>query len=612
MGVSFEPAGHARRAITGWKLFAVVVAAFAIPFVVALVVLAHPTWYPTLDLAHTEMRVRDVWSAHPPLIGLPGRIGTLSQQGSHPGPMSFWALWPFYELFGGSSWALQVSTVVLDLGAVALTLWMARRRGGPVLLLAMAAVVAVLVGFYGPYILTEPWNPYLPVLWWMVFLVAVWSVLDDDLAMLPFVVLAGSFCVQTHISYVGLVAGLGVLALAGAAWSVASRRTDPTVRRDALRWGLVSVGLGIVLWVLPVYQQLTGRQPNLSLIYEHFTDPPESPVGLGTGARLFFVHLDPWKLLAGHDTMTGSLVPGAVFLVVWVSSVLGAWRARVRALVRLDVVIGASLVLGLVSMSRIFGVLWYYLVLWSWGVTTLMVLAIGWSVTALVTRNESADRRARSERVGLVALAVFTAVTLGLFTVDAAAVDVLDARISRALRTLAPDTVRALGTKGVPGGGRDGRYLVTWTDPVSIGSPGFALLDELDRCGFRVGLPSAYDASSPGHRIYGPSQYTGVVHLAVGASDIDSWRATPGAREVAAVDLRTPAERVEYRRLRRRMISELRRAGLPDLAAAVDESLFMARFAPQSPTRLYPFLERMLAIGQPFAVFVGPPSAVRP
>ena len=43
------------------------------------------------------MRLRDVFSAHPPLIGLPGRIGSFRHQGSHPGPLSFWALAPFYE-----------------------------------------------------------------------------------------------------------------------------------------------------------------------------------------------------------------------------------------------------------------------------------------------------------------------------------------------------------------------------------------------------------------------------------------------------------------------------------------------------------------------------------
>ena len=49
-------------------------AALAIPFVVALVALAGSHWSPVLDLAMTELRVRDVLGPHTPLIGLPGRI----------------------------------------------------------------------------------------------------------------------------------------------------------------------------------------------------------------------------------------------------------------------------------------------------------------------------------------------------------------------------------------------------------------------------------------------------------------------------------------------------------------------------------------------------------
>src|SRR4029079_6954144 len=92
-----------------------------------------------------------------------------------------------------------------------LSLWMALRRGGRTLLIAMAAVLAVLTRAYGAFLLTLPWNPYLPVLCWSVFLLAVWSVLADDLAMLPVAVIAGSMCMQTHISYLGLVGGLVLL-----------------------------------------------------------------------------------------------------------------------------------------------------------------------------------------------------------------------------------------------------------------------------------------------------------------------------------------------------------------------------------------------------------------
>ena len=114
-------------------------AAFAVGFVVAVVALARPRWFPILDLAQTEMRLRDVFTVHPPLIGLPGRIGTFQHQGSHPGPLSFWALAPVYRLLGSSAWATQAATVCLNVLALGLGPGLARRRGGTRLLLGMAA-----------------------------------------------------------------------------------------------------------------------------------------------------------------------------------------------------------------------------------------------------------------------------------------------------------------------------------------------------------------------------------------------------------------------------------------------------------------------------------------
>ena len=45
----------------------------------------------------------------------------------------------------------------------------------PACVLGVGAVLAVLLRFYGPEILTQAWNPYMPLAWWLVFIVAVWS-----------------------------------------------------------------------------------------------------------------------------------------------------------------------------------------------------------------------------------------------------------------------------------------------------------------------------------------------------------------------------------------------------------------------------------------------------
>ncbi len=595
----------ARDAKISWPLVALAVAC-VVPFVVALVALAHPTWYPTLDLAQTELRVRDVFTSDPPLIGLPGRIGSLGQQGSHPGPLSFWALAPLYRLYGASTWAMQAATATLNVIAAFLALWMARRRGGTPILLGVGAALAVLLAFYGPNILTEAWNPYLPVMWWFVFLMSVWSVWCDDFVALPVLVFAGTFCLQTHISYAGLASVLIGLTLVWLAWSLRKRWSDRAARRSLLAWIGASAIFGVILWLPPVIQQITGENGNLHILYGHFTDPPEQAVGLGVGIRILLVHLNPWRLVSHDDAMTGAILPGVLFGLAWAASAVGAWRLRATALVRLNLLLGIALVLALISASRIFGFLWFYLALWSWSITVLMLLAMGWTV-ALALGRRTAGRSEQSRRTlataGWTVVAAVTIVALGFFTYDSAEAQVPDYRLSETLRVLVPPTVHKLEAPGAPGGGKHGKYLVTWTDPISIGSPGFGLLDALDRAGFDVGVGPEFKSAMTHGRSFFRSDATGEVHLAIGPRAVEEWRAKPAARELA-FEQPSAKDRAEYQRLRRRAIRELRAAGFPKLVPVIDDSLFMASIQTRIPDDARRTIEKMLAIGQPAAVFV--------
>ena len=109
--------------------------------IVAVVRLHGRPWHPVLDLAMTEFRVRDVFTGHTPLIGLPGRIGTYPAQGSHPGPLSFYLLAPTYRALGQSSWSMEVGTVLIHLLAIGTGLWLMVRRLGWAGLAAGAALL---------------------------------------------------------------------------------------------------------------------------------------------------------------------------------------------------------------------------------------------------------------------------------------------------------------------------------------------------------------------------------------------------------------------------------------------------------------------------------------
>jgi hypothetical protein len=598
--------------VPAWLAVAVIVAVLVVPMLVALVALRTPPWHPILDMAQTEIRVRDVGTTASPLIGLPGRIGEFGNQGSHPGPLSFWALAPAYRLFGATSWALQVASVALQSAALAAIAWIAYRRGGLRLVLGVAAVTALLLRAYGAGTLTEAWNPHLPLLFWVVLMLAVWSVISDDLAMLPVAVFAGSFCAQTHVPYLGLSVGLLAFAVGMAAWR-AYRRKDRDARHRFLRWLLIATGVGVIVWLLPVLQQF-GDRGNFTLIWETFRDPTEAMVGPRRGIEALLVDLNPWTLLTEHvaerpqTATSGSILPGVVVLAAWAVSIGAALRLRHRPLLRLDLVLAVALALAVVSTSRIFGVLWFYLVLWAWGIQALILLAIGWTTVVALTRRLDGSARDRVLGAATAGAATVVLVVTTVFAIDAASSDSPNARLSRTLGEIARSTATALASGSAPGGGRDGRYAVTWDDPVSIGAPGWGLMNELDRRGFEVGVPLRYEGGAPPDQVMEPDEPTAEVHVVVG-SGIETWKALPGVEEVARYDPRTPAERAEYEQLRARAVADLERAGLSDLVRQLKANQLNAVAGdPRVPERTRERLVRLHDLGLPTVVFVGPPA----
>ncbi len=577
----------------------------AVPVAVAVVTLAAQHWYPVLDLAQTELRLRDVPTRHAPLIGLPGRIGRFLQ-GSHPGPLSFYALWPVYRLSGGSAWSMQLAAAVCNVGAVLAAVWLVARRGGPAVVWSFAVALALVMRFYGASLLTQPWNPYLPILWFVVFVVAIWGLRCGDRLGAPVAVATGSLCVQTHISYAALVAGLGLLG--AAALAVEAVRGDPARRRGAVRTLGGSALLGLVLWFPPLWQQAISDHGNLGIVWRYFTDPPESGIGLRAGIEQILVHLNPWSLLARRNVTSGSVLPGVAVLTAWFGSVGIALQARERRLLELHLVLGTALVLGAVSISRIFGYVWFYLMLWAWALGALVLWATAWGGWLAWTRWVEASRHeTTARRAPTAAAAVAALVVVGVFAWEARRVEVPEPPLSDLMAALVPDLRRALESGTVPGGGRDGRYLVTYVDTVNIGAAEYGLVNELERAGFRAGGPPVLRWVVTPHRVLTPRTATATVHFSRGL-DIPRARRTPGFTLVASYDPRTPVERRRYRALRREAIDRLDAAGRADLVPLVDENLFIATFDPRLDATTKRLLEELLDLGQPAAVFVGPPT----
>jgi hypothetical protein len=381
--------------------------------------------------------------------------------------------------------------------------------------------------------MTQPWNPYLAMLWWVAFLLAVWLVACGDVPMLPVAAFAGSFCLQNHASYVVFVATLTILAFASVWIRVYRRRGGRQGVGRATKWSLIAVAVGVALWIPPVLDQLIG-EGNLGVLWRHFRHWNEEPIGLGRAVDVLLLHLDPWRLLSdgifsGNNfffAVRGSQLPGVLLLSVWGVTAVIAIRLRHAALVRLHALLAFVLLLAVVMISRV-GYAWY-LLLWLWGIHALMLLAVGWTFSVLLLR--SLDDTMRRKLTKWAGVAVAGAAVAFTFVFALEAVDVsYDRRYSTVLDALVPQTVSALESE------QERSYLIQWQDGPT-GAVGRGLMNELDRRGFDIGADAQYRIEVRPHRVKVPGEADAVIAV-IGGRDIETWRARPGVQQIAYVDL---------------------------------------------------------------------------
>jgi hypothetical protein len=584
----------------------------AVPLAVSVVTLRATGWRPVLDLAMTEFRVRDVGGRHTPLIGLPGRIGEFPDQGSHPGPLSFYLLAPTYRLLGASAWSLQVGAVLIVAAAVAVATWLAARRGGAGVVVAVGVLTAVLVRGYGLDVIAQPWNPYLPLMCWFVVVLAVWGVLAGDHRCLVVAVAFGSLCAQTHLPYLGLALGMGALC----AVSLVVDAARSPMRRNEMRSSVITaVVVGVVVWTPVLVDQVTSSPGNVSMLVDHFGTPPEDPVGQVEGFALLVRHLDVTRLAAGGlgadgfitragFDLTGSVVPGGIVAAVWLATAAVAVRLRDRRLVALHAVVGWWSLLAAFSMGRIFGKVWFYLTLWAWMLGLVMVAAVVATVWTWVAMRRPA--RADAFRTAAVSVvAVIGAVTLGLLVRDSFGVRAPEQHLSDTLDMLIAPTADAIDDGVGAATGRDGRYWVTWSDARYFGSQGYGLLNELERRGYDVFTPWTWRVPVTAQRTSPPDRIDAEIRLATGVR-IAEVAAIPGAELVVEFDPRDADDLAEYAELETEVRGELEVAGLGELVGLIETNLFGLQVDPRVSVDVQRRVDRMLELGAPTAVYVLP------
>ena len=584
-------------------------AALFSPLAVAAIALAFKSWVPVLDMAMTELRVRDVGGRHTPLVGLPGRIGqSIQEQGSHPGPWSFYLVAPFHRLAGGRAWGMELASCIINAACLAGIVALGWRRFGMRGAAGLGVGAALAVRGYGPNVLTHPWNPYFPVLLWVAALLAAWLVLDGDHWPAVLVVALTSVAAQTHVPYLVNAIALDALVIGVLVWRV---------RRGAARRPLIAaVAVGTLLWLPPFVEQLVRSPGNIGKLVRHFTtEQPEPAIGVGAAAKLVVQHLDWFALvldlvrrrdafvhragLAG-DPAQGVSIGGLVVLAAWIAAVVWAGRRRDRRLLALHAVIAITLVTGFASSARIFGKVWYYLTLWMAGTSLLVLVAL--VATAVALLRERSARTLAQVRLEWVAAGVVVAASVAS-VVTAADQAPPEQGQGAAVGAVMPELTAALD--------RDARYVVFWQESVVPGSQGYAVLSELERHGFAVGVHPTWSVPATPHRVFADGTYDAEVHVVSGAW-IDRWPAGhPGVEQLVLHDARTDAERARFDELDRRVTARLTELGRDDLLDTVATNLFGASLDPALPADVVADLSEMLLIGEPLAIFRGPPGSTQ-
>lgn len=607
-----------RTASRRWPRIDPVVATMAalvvIPMITLIVQLHGVEWYPTGDLAQAEMRMIRFLD-HPPLVGAAGRImNEQGVQGNHPGPLMFWAIWPVWWVLGGTSWAFAASTAWLNLVGAVTSVWLAARRLGRRGAALWALALAGLIGGFGLDALTQAWNPWVALMPFAVFVLAVWGYVDGEPMMLPLAVGVGSWALQAHVGYVVPVPLLLGTAIAYVAMC----------RRLNWRSIAAAAAVGAAAWALPIYQQLTQTPGNLSIIYANFANPDADPIGFGSALRVALQLLNPvgaWVRAA--PAPSGSVIPGLVVTVAWIVSAVWSvrrWRTArstsgdleipspfdesfrgLHSLVRLHGVVFIAWCTGLLAISRVFGEVYIYTFRWVVIVTAFILMSIVATAIDMVLAGVVGNRVARkfaAHRTMVTGIAVATLAVVSISTaVQVSAQEIPYTAGWKTEAKLAPRVLAQLD--------RSKLYHVSWDDPVSLGGLGFGLMLAADRAGFRVQTDQVFAAGVEWERIGKRETADAELHVVTGQS-LEKWRAAGVGTELASADIRTPAQRREFDRLQERLFDEVDRKGLEWNR---ETPMFVMMSDPALSAQAHTWLDRLITIGQPTAVFLTEPGA---
>jgi hypothetical protein len=386
----------------------------ALAGIVSLIVHFSRPYLPFGDQAVLELTVRDVGHSRV-LLGPYSRFGWY-----HPGPLGAYLLAVPYHLLGGAHQSLSVGALVVAAVSLAGSVLLVRRRAGTTAAICTVGVLAVSVRLLGVGFLRDSWNPYLPILPFLLAVLLCWCALEGDAWALVAAAVPASLAVQSHVGFLPPVAAVAGVTAVGLLIRLVRDRRAGSGRRWLWAFGATIV-VTVLLWLPPIIQQLTTSPGNAGTLLNYLrSSTPDSSLSLGLrGVADEFGKIPAY--LAGahppHRVVLPQLYPPLTIVVgiglFLAAAVAGLRRRRseVLWLAALTLAVAAS---GVVAISRIDGLPFFYVTRWTAvigmlaGVTTAVGLLP--EVVPLLRRLPAARFRLASEALLAAPLALLVAV----------------------------------------------------------------------------------------------------------------------------------------------------------------------------------------------------------
>lgn len=521
------------------------------------------------DRAVLALQVADIARGNLKAVGLYSWHGW-----SHPGAALFYLLVPFHWLAAGQSWGVFLGMAVWSSGCVAAVAWLAFRRRG--IVAASGAVTVMLLVWMASDRLApvDPWTPYVGVTIFVVFMTAVWGVVERDRAATWIAVAAGALLVQIHVGYVPLVATIGVVAFGSYWWTGGNPRS------------LVRPFVTSLVLFLPWLTDPRSVIGNLGDIIDYFGSSTDPLVGVRRALEVMSSEFSPgasW-IRGRRDVGIIGEAPSAspawlivvtLLLVLVTVSIRQAVHRRpnrqlFERLWALAPTVWVTYLVAIIATSRVKGFLFPYVVVWR---PVVALIVLGWIATAVIAHLAPHRRHLLIlGSIGVVAAGVLALTTVGRYDTVFDDDESVDLAIDRAFEYLdRNENLDRTGTE--PGWSAVAPPVIR----LRLGDAGLvgllpAVLWRLDQAGVVVGVDDDV-IWIVGERSASPGPETTVWVVCDTGYGLSLVSSAPGARLVSVV---SPfAEEAERRviELQTDIASRLRAAGRLEVLTTLDSPL---------------------------------------